>query len=253
MDKLPKIDIKQLAPTRDYLHEASRVIGNLQLIYLKPDAHLWQYGLEVSMRGIVTQEFKVDNQPFVASLDLIRYKVRLDQHKWALHDTSPAEIYENIKQWLQSKEQAVEYKMPEFTPGVRLFDTEQADIFAHALWWMEMAFGKIKHDLKGGLVSPLLIYPHHFDLSLVWFPWKDERQISLGFSFGDETSEEPYVYLSAYPAADTVTKLAQPKGAYIQEKGFKGAVLPYKALCKASDQLELLKAFAHFSAIKEHL
>ncbi|HVA11241.1 MAG TPA: DUF5996 family protein, partial [Candidatus Dormibacteraeota bacterium] len=97
---------------------------------------------------------------------------------------------------------------------------------------------------KEGLTSPVLLYPHHFDLSLVWFPHDDERQLAIGFSTGDQTIAEPYLYLTAYPEPPGFTKLAVPEGAYWQSDGFSGAILPYARLSGSSDPEALFASYA---------
>jgi hypothetical protein len=92
-------------------------------------------------------------------------------------------------------------------------------------------------------VSPILLYPHHFDLALTWFPWNDERQMTVGFSTGDEAVAEPYIYLSAYPEPASFGGLALPAGAHWQSAGFSGAVLPYGALRASTEPEKLLREF----------
>ena len=59
-------------------------------------------------------------------------------------------------------------------------------------------------------ISPIQVWPHHFDLSMLWLPGPKiagqdpdneeyaDKQMNFGFTFGDETTPEPYFYMN-YP------------------------------------------------------
>ena len=241
---LPKLVSKDLGPTRDYLREVALVLGSLQRAFLPKHRRDWQHGLEVTMRGLSTQAFSVAGEEMRAVLDLVSNKVRLGGDKWLLQDYDGPELFKEVQVWLQSKGVDVELEEPEFANGNRQFDDIQATVYAEALWWMEAQFRALKAGLNEGVTSPILLYPHHFDLSLVWFPYDDERQLSLGFSTGDETVSEPYLYLTAYPEPIGFTDIELPEGAHWQTDGFSGAILPYAALVASNQPEELLEQFA---------
>jgi hypothetical protein len=236
---LPKLQHRKLAATRDYLQEVVLVIGSLQRAFIPKDPHDWHYGLEVGLRGPLTQPLTIAGTDVRASLDLVRSKVRLGGSSWSLKYYSAPEILNNIQIWLESRGVNKRLQQPEFKTQTRHFDVQQATDYATALWWMHEQFKKVQEDLDEGFTSPILLYPHHFDLSLVWFPFNDKRQLAIGFSTGDETIIEPYLYLTAYPEPAGFTKLTLPKGAHWQSTGFSGAILPYRALSSSShpDQL----------------
>ncbi|MDB5164756.1 MAG: hypothetical protein JWL89_382 [Candidatus Saccharibacteria bacterium] len=236
---LPPLIYENLLPTRDYMQDATKVLGSLQRAFLPANPHDWQHGLEVGMRGPLTQAFRIQNETIRGSLDLVRHKVRLGSTNWALHEYAGPELLNNVRVWLQSRGLQVVLEQPDFAPGAHHFDEEQAKNYAEALWWFEERFRELSEELKPGLVSPILLYPHHFDISLSWFPYDDERQLNLGFSTGDQTIPEPYVYLTAYPEPKGFMKVPLPSPAYWQSSGFTGAILRYSDL-EATDQPEVL-------------
>jgi len=244
MVMLPDLPLGKWRPTRDTLREVCLILSTLQRAYLPAHPRQWQYGLEVNLRGLSTQEFMFKGQPLRATLDLVRHKVRLAGEKWSLRENPPALIAENIQEWLAGQGEKVALDLPEFVAGTVEYDQSQADSYAGALWWFDEQFRSVKEGLKQGITQPILLYPHHFDLSLVWFPWDDERQIGLGWSTGDEHVKEAYLYLTAYPEPTGFTKLGLTKNAYWQKAGFSGAVLPYKNLHLSSDPAGLFKEFA---------
>lgn len=241
---LPALLYEDLMPIRDYLREVALVLGSLQRGFLPPHPRLWQHGLEINLRGLSTQAFELKGGPTRASLDLVKHKVRLGGNKWALQEYAPPEIFANIKLWLESQGIHADLEEPDFASDAMSYDTAQAEAYATALWWLDEQFRDLKAELKGrGVTSPILLYPHHFDLSLVWFPWDDERQLSIGWSTGDETIAEPYLYLTAYPEPPSFKDLSLPDGAFWQSAGFSGAILPYAALRLADTPTALFKQF----------
>ncbi len=243
-EPLPKLVYQDLAPTRDYLQEVALVLSSLQRGFLTKHPRQWQYGLEVTMRGLGTQPCIVNGEEMRAGLDLIRHKVRLDGQKWGLHETTAPEILNDFRNWLTTKGVTATLQEPKFKDGVMLYDTSQVEAYAQALWWMDEQFRVLKTQLVEGLTSPILLYPHHFDLALTWFPFDDERQLSLGWSTGDKTITEPYIYLTAYPELTGFTDIVLPTEAYWQTENFSGAILPYAALQVSHQPEELFKRFA---------
>jgi hypothetical protein len=95
--------------------------------------------------------------------------------------------------------------------------------------------------------SPIQLWPHHFDLSMLWLPGEkiagqdpeneeySDKQMNFGFTFGDEGIPEAYFYVTAYPFPDGFPSVPLPAGTSWQTEGFSGAVLPYRLLVESSD------------------
>ena len=245
---LPKLSAADFGATRDYLHNVAKVLGKLQQAFVPPEAHDWHYGLLVVEVGLATREFEVAGEAVQAVMDMQMGVVRVGGTQWSLEEYGAAAILDNLKVWLLGRGENRLVAMPEY--GLHgSFDLAQSKSLGTAFWQLAEYCQHITASLQPGLVSPLLVYPHHFDLSLVWFPRNDERQASLGFSTGDETIPEPYMYLTAYPEPPTFKKLSLPPEAHWQADGFSGAVLLYSALQSNSDPMQLLNNYAHNTLI----
>lgn len=238
MSTLPDLSGEHFLSTRDYLRDVTLIIGSLQRAFLPEHPRSWQHGLDINMRGPASQTFVAGGKEYLVLLDLVTHKLRLDGNKWQLDQYGTPELLNNVKFWLKSKGLDVELDEPELS-GKGVFDTDSSNAYAEALWWCEKQFRALPGKLKGGVFSPILLYPHHFDLSLVWFPHGDDKQFGLGFSTGDKDIKGAYIYLTAYPEPDGFTQIDLPEGAYWQAQGFSGAILPYSAL-RASDAPEKL-------------
>jgi len=242
---LPALVYEDLTPTRDYLREVALILGSLQRAFLPKDPHDWQHGLQVNLRGLITQPFVMNGEASQASLDLVRRKLRLNGSSWPLQDYQAQELFNNVRAWLEAHSIQAKLAQPNFNSSAKHFNEQQSDLFAEALWWMDKQFNWLKTSLQGGLSSPIFLYPHHFDLSLVWFPYEDDRQLAIGFSTGDETIAEPYLYLTAYPEPAGFTKLRLPKQAYFQTAGFSGAILSYDKLQTSDDPAAVFRNYAN--------
>ena len=243
--KLPQLLYEDLLPTRDSLRDSALIISNLQRLYIPKHPRQWQYGLHVNLRGLVTQNFNIDSMPMHASIDLVRNKMRLGSAHWSLKDYSPPELFSNVRVWLESQKQDAQIDAIAFHPGVYRYDPVQSKKYADALWWLQEQFDGIVQSNREGVMSPILLYPHHFDLSLAWFPFDDERQIAIGFSTGDEHIAEPYLYLTVYPQPDALESCGGPSESYWQTNGFSGRVLLYDELYKSPDPEKLFASYAN--------
>ncbi|MCP5048121.1 MAG: hypothetical protein GY940_13195 [bacterium] len=64
--------------------------------------------------------------------------------------------------------------------------------------------------------------------------------MNFGFVTGDETVNEPYFYITAYPLPEELPKIKLPAGVQWKTEGFNGAVLKYEELTKSNDPKSLL-------------
>ena len=245
---LPALELDEFNPTRNRLRDIALVLSCLQRAFLPKHPRQWQYGLEVTMRGISTQAFKVAGEETRASIDLVRGKLRLGNDNWKLKECDGPAAMKIFRDWLAAKGVEAELEEPKFKSGERQLERAQVEAYAEALWWLDERFREVKASLDEGVTSPILLYPHHFDLSLVWFPRDDERQLGLGFSTGDEAVPEPYLYLTAYPEPAGFTDVKLPDGAWWQKEGFSGAVLPYAKLQASNEPAALFEQFASVMA-----
>jgi|SRR5579884_1027819 len=232
----------QFGPSRSYLQAVALIIGGLQRAFIKKQPHDWQHGLEVALRGLVTQPFKINGQPTGALIDLVKLKLRLGGSQWPFSDYGPPELLNNVKTWLESNNQKVSLEVPPLDARPYRLNENQVKAYAQALWWCDEQFKLIKQSLPGQ-TSPSLLYPHHFDLAFSWFPLEDARQLTVGFAAGDHTIVDPYIYLSVYPQPDGWLDHAIKEPAYWQTKDFIAAVLPYSSLATAAQPDQRLSSF----------
>jgi hypothetical protein len=64
------------------------------------------------------------------------------------------------------------------------------------MWLMALQMTQLLRTLE---VSPIHIWPHHFDMACLISLGDGERSIGVGFSPGDGSYDEPYWYVSPWP------------------------------------------------------
>jgi len=76
--------------------------------------------------------------------------------------------------------------------------------------------------LQSGSFTLVHLWPDGFDFSIEWFTeHKDEEQIGIGISPGEEQYESPYMYLNPYPFNKQVMETKLPIGIW-HTKGWNG-------------------------------
>ena len=250
---LPILDSQKIRPTIEYIRDVSLVLSSLQRAYIPKHPKQWQYGLQINLRGLVTKPFNINGAELNACLDFVTQKVRLGNSNWKLEEYTPPEIEKNILSWLENNGQTTTLEKEKLKGGAYKFSKEQAGNYAQSLWWIQNQIKNHSEKLSEGSRAPILLYPHHFDLSFVWFPFDDERQISIGYSTGDENIKYPYLYLTAYPEPAGFSEIRLPKGVHLQTEGFSGIILPYEELQSSDDPAATFKNYFDLMSVTRSL
>jgi hypothetical protein len=109
---------------------------------------------------------------------------------------------------------------PIASDGCYLLDDLKSALGELSGWYdnASRALDDVRQQLVGrGLrAPPVRCWPHHFDLdTLIYFSTRNSdstRTMGVGFSPGDEYYDEPYFYVSIYPAPLVSTLPALPVG-----------------------------------------
>ncbi len=250
--QFPSLDVAAIANTRDALHDYARVAGAWASGSRKRRKHWWHASLRPSLRGLTTGVIygPVD---FELELDFAgsRFHVRTDVTTVGTRLTGQAS--RDVANVIQHTLIPLGID-PGQAPGEGVIgDTTYPDYSASEANHMFRAIASLVavfEDLRVGIreeTSPIQVWPHHFDLSMVWLPGPKvagqdpvdeehaDKQMNFGFAFGDEAIPEPYIYVTAYPLPDALPRLKLPAGASWRSEGFNGVVLPYRELVATAD------------------
>ena len=259
----PPLDDPVLPGTRDALHAYAAVLGKWLTTSRSPRKHWWQGSLLPSVGGLTTGVLYgvID---YEIELDLLLGRLRVRTSEGAelvepLRGQAAAELARGISSFLTSNGIDEQH-----TPS----DDAYADTQSHtgtysaacartvARAWSSIA--STLEELRAGIreeTSAIHLWPHHFDLSMVWLPGDKlpgqdplsleaaetaDKQMNFGFTLGDNTIAEPYFYVTAYPPPDAPPALPLPEGAVWQTEGFTGVTLRYRRLMTTADPRRFL-------------
>jgi len=130
------------------------------------------------------------------------------------------------------------------TGGTYTVDAEQLGQLAT---WFSNGKGALD-DVRDRLIArrldapPVRCWPHHFDLDTL-VTVAPGRTSGVGFEPGDDSYDEPYFYVSVYPAPDVGSLPALPPVGHWHAKGFTAAVAPAQRILAAADQGAAVAAF----------
>ncbi|MDJ0910469.1 MAG: DUF5996 family protein [Woeseiaceae bacterium] len=251
-DKFPALDPSALDATRRAAHAYSKVAGAWAKATRKKRKHWWHASLRPSLYGMTTGVIYGDTD-FEIELNLaescLEVRTCTSIHRERLVGQSSAELAEKIRSALfaagvdedlaPGADVESDYKYPDYSPG-------QANRMHRTIG----SVSAVLEDFRAGIreeKSPIQIWPHHFDLSMIWLPGTKvagqdpaneeyaDKQMNFGFAFGDDGIPEPYFYVTAYPLPDDMPNVELPEGTTWRSEGFSGAVLLYDDLIKNSD------------------
>jgi hypothetical protein len=117
-------------------------------------------------------------------------------------------------------------------------DPNRSADYSTALYAIFTGVARFRARLNG-FMTPIVVWPEHFDLSFLWFATDkaDENAAHLNFGFAPYSAgiDFPYLYVTAYPMPEDVALPPLPASAYWNTEGWTGVVLPYTEIARAND------------------
>ncbi|MCK6626602.1 MAG: DUF5996 family protein [Anaerolineae bacterium] len=260
----PALTLADWQPTRDTLQTYSKVLGKIRRALTPPQKHWWHISLRVLSAGLTTTAIPIsdadDDATFEMVLDLQQAQAlittsRGESWQTALNGQSAQEFCDTILAALAKLGIAVEIDRSLFADETPLsLDPAAAKNYCQALVAVDRVLKQFKAELPGE-TSPVQLWPHHFDLAVVWLSgrkvpgvdpadeeWADE-QMNFGFSTGDEGMPNPYFYATAYPWPADIIAAALPAGATWHTQSWKGGLLMYESLVEVEEPERKLLTF----------
>jgi hypothetical protein len=239
--------LSQWEPTRNTLHAVSGVLAALRKAYTDPQPLALHLSLYLTPTGLstggtsagrfvlnfanATIEYYKPNHT-VVWLPLARYSTTADLMGALLGEITADMPTDSMPVIIA----------PEITP-LYLRDDEIA-AYGQTLQMIYTAISRVRGRLLGTM-SPIVVWPHGFDVSTLWFKGSelDESQphINIGFSPGSAGFSRPYVYIYAHPMPDGFETLPLPTLAHWYTDTWKGAVIDYDSLRTQDSPLATLE------------
>ena len=250
--RFPDLTGESLHATRDALHAYARVIGAWAASSRKQRKHWWHASLRPSLRGMTTG-FVAGEVGFELELDLVESAVHVrtvgDTRSIPLSGQTAAALGDDVFVTLTAAGVDPKRAAGEKVLTDVAYDGYSATVASDLLGALSSVTAALE-DFRAGVreeTSPIQVWPHHFDLSMLWLPGariaeydpadeeNADKQMNFGFVFGDATIDEPYLYVTAYPLPAALPSYGLPEGTRWQSDGFQGAVLLYKNLIATDD------------------
>ena len=257
MHEFPVLDPASLSDTRDALHAYARVLGDILKATRVKRKHWWHASLRPSLAGLTTGVVHHDID-FEVELDLRESTVEVRtatgvRMQEQLYGQPASVIRAAVHGFLEFGGVAV----PQLGDNASQtgseephdyidYSSQEAIKLASALSTVAGAMAAFRAGLREES-SPIQVWPHHFDLSMIWLPGNKvpgqdaaneeyaDKQMNFGFVFGDESFNEPYFYVTAYPSPEAMTNIELPAGVEWETEPFNGAVLRYDDLLAMED------------------
>lgn len=255
-NNFPAIDAS-ITGTRNALHGYARLMGNWLKHCRIERKHWWHASLRPSLNGLSTGvlyaaiDFEMELNMRESLLQVRTSTGR--QLNQELQGQTVSLLADSVQNFLVScglNEQSVpviqveaeDIHYPEYS-------NEHAISIATVLNSVTAAMTTFRAGIREE-TSPIQLWPHHFDLSMVWLPGdkvpdqdpKNEeyadKQMNFGFTFGDDGIPQPYFYITAYPLPEALPASPLPSGTAWRTEGFSGAVLLYNNLIENNDEPE---------------
>lgn len=256
--RFPKLDPDAISATRDALHAYARVLGGWLATTRARRKHWWHASLRPSLRGLTTGVVHA-GVDFELELDFVASQLRVQTTEKNVTEDLTGQSAARVASDLDETLAAIGVD-PSLAPGDKVrsgqqfldYSSAHANSLQHALASVAAAL----EDFRAGIreeTSPIQVWPHHFDLSMIWLPGHKvpdqdpadeeyaDKQMNFGFVFGDEGIEEPYFYVTAYPLPSALPTVELPPGTTWLSEGFNGAVLLYKDLVAMNDPVAYLQ------------
>jgi hypothetical protein len=260
----PKLDdFAAAADTRDAMHAYARVLGDCLKACRGKRKHWWHASLRPSLNGLTTGIVRA-TADFELELDFRRAELharsRNDEGFDVKLSGQPAgEIADAVSGFMSANgvgpaELGSFVTADRATTGWQDFSPPQSESMGQVLRSVATAMETFRAGVREE-TSPIQLWPHHFDLSMIWLPGEkipgqdpmdeeySDKQMNFGFAFGDESISEPYFYVTAYPTPDAMAATQLPAGSEWKTDGFNGAVLTYRSLLNASVPSSYLQDF----------
>jgi hypothetical protein len=229
---LRTIERARLTDARLAAHYALQWLARAARAYIpaKADDSHTNLGWDQALGGLITHPLPDGSQLALRIAGMTLMLLGPGASELPLQDRSDADIRLWLRPRLSAKgldpsalDKPLPYDMPAsaIAGGGRYLLGNLEPALAELAGWYDNA-SRALEDIRAGLVArglrapPVRCWPHHFDLdTLIYFNKQDSadiRSMGVGFSPGDHYYDEPYFYVSIYPAPAATTLGALPLG-----------------------------------------
>ncbi len=227
--------------TRTGLHQVAQVLGAIREAVVAPEPNYVHLGLRVEPGGLTTGDLASLGR-FTLDLNLLAILYDPPGSEpvgFSLTRHNQVSLADAIVQTLIASGHDLPVKREKITGQAPLnIDPATAADFAGVLSRLAALFERLRASLPGKK-SPVIVWPHGFDLSFLWFATEqaseDAPHMSFGFTPASAGLDRPYFYTYPYPLPARVTHVALPPLARWYAQNWTGALIEYDDLIRQED------------------
>jgi hypothetical protein len=234
--------------TRTALHQAAQVVGAVRAAMAAPEPNWAHLGLRVLPEGLTTGVLPAIGELVLDFRTLTILYKPTNQHQvgFALAQHSQISLADAVENTLNAMGHSNALKRDKIT-GDTVFDVDAdtAADYARVLFLLHEILQSFRESLPGEK-SRLVVWPHGFDMSFLWFASEltSEQAPHMAFGFSPYSAglERPYLYTYPYPVPDGLTDLVLPDQTSWHKDGWTGTITPYDALIDEPDPVAAIEA-----------
>ncbi|MCB0278400.1 MAG: hypothetical protein KDD94_02805 [Calditrichaeota bacterium] len=263
MQKLPDLSLDNWLDSRNTIQSYAKLLSEIRRSLTPTARHWFHLSLHTWAKGLTTSPIPIYKSPqmnsFEILLDLVDHRLVIDSnigtHLELRLDGQPVEkLYDNIKPFLKMTLSQVDVDIKSIAIDKYDYDETAIENYANVLSQLDLYYKEFAGKLRAG-AGPVQLWPDHFDLALLWFsgravagidPTDDDHadeQMNFGFSTGDNSINEPYFYITAYPKPFNFTLLDLDLPAYWYSMDFTAIIFHYSDWIKLKNPKQFLIDF----------
>ncbi len=257
-------------PTSHSLHQAAQILGAIRMLTRDPVPNYLELALRIEADGLSTERLPSggevrldfergvvicapkDGRAMVVTLSGRTQASLLESILTALNAQGQSLVAQKDGSFSAAFLSALQARNHPLISSVEIGGTDALEVdralgadYARVLNRVFTATARWRSRLAG-FVTPVVVWPEHFDLSTLWFATDDASesapQMNFGFAPFDSIASRPYLYVTAYPMPDGFEKLPLPMGARWHTQGWNGAIVPYDELARTDDPEALIES-----------
>jgi Family of unknown function (DUF5996) len=251
------------------LHQAAQLVGAVRLLVRDPVPNYLELGLRAEPTGLSTERLpsggelrldfgraamvciSKDGQAMAVPLDGHTQATLLEATLSTLSAQGQPLVAARAGAYTAAFTDALKARGHSLSGSLQVTGTEPLEVnravsadYGQVLDRVYTATSRWRSRLSG-FVTPLVVWPEHFDLSTLWFATPDSSEqaphMNYGFAPFDAEFTEPYLYAYAHPMPEEFGALPLPAPARWHTAGWQGVVVHYEDLARAEDPEGLIE------------
>lgn len=233
--------------TRVALHQAAQVAGGVRKTVAVPLPNYAHLGLFVTPKGVTTGKLPDGGELILDFTQQVLTYICPENSVTpvSLAGQTQTSLTDAVLKAMTDKGHGVQIDRSKLV-GTQTFEINPtvAGEYATTLHSIFSTIARFRARLLGGL-SPMIVWPHGFDLSFLWFAKGftegQDPHLNFGFSPGSPGFPRPYIYSYAYPIPNGLFDVKLPEPARWIQEPWKGMVIDYDALAAMPDHENVLE------------